>query len=309
MPLSSSHWDTEHSLIALIDQTTQDPTRKHQRVQAIKQILAYQHQFQIQNMSPPHQPFLPSLITPTQVDMLHRDNPYAGSGQSRASSAHSTRATVGQHTTTYSNMSSVPTASCNAGAEQNRLPSYVSDPSTSELVSPIFPSNANISQTMPPPRPDLEHMIVSVNRQKRASDDMQWTTQFPLENLRNSTMSNDAFSISQLSYSRLVGEISDNLRSQVEEEGLSIVWVMSAIEQLGVVRDNGSLRAAVLDHQNTEKHTIQLYVVREKFINSKTFILPKVASPSTNILSPEVNQQDNTPRQTSAATFGRASSS
>ena len=115
---------------------------------------------------------------------------------------------------------------------------------------------------MPTARPELEHMIVSVNRQKYSSDDMQWTTQLPLNNLSSSK--DNAFSISKLSFSLLLGEIYDNLRSQVHEEGLSIVWVMSAIDQLGVVRDNGSLMAVVLDHQNSGQHTIQLYVVREK---------------------------------------------
>jgi len=111
-------------------------------------------------------------------------------------------------------------------------------------------------------RPELEHMILSVDRQKLSSDDMQWTTQFPLKNLSNSK--DNALSISTLFSSRLLGEIYDNLRSQVQEGGLSIVWVMSVIDQLGVVRDDGSLRAAVLDHQNSGQYTIQLYVVREK---------------------------------------------
>jgi len=143
-------------------------------------------------------------------------------------------------------------------AAQTGPPSYVSDSN----VSPTFSLNNNGSYGIPAARPELEHMIVSVNRQKLSSDDMQWTTQFLLKNLSNSK--DNAISISTLFFSRLLGEIYDNLRSQVQEEDLSIVWVMSAIDQLGVVRDDGSLRAVVLDHQNSGQYTIQLYVVREK---------------------------------------------
>ncbi|KAI4721816.1 hypothetical protein E4T48_01827 [Aureobasidium sp. EXF-10727] len=308
MSVSSSDSDAEHPLIALTNQTTQEPTGEHQRDGAITPTPQHQEQLQVQNTPPPHLPFLQSFIDA----MLHRGNPYTGSGQRRLSSAH---ATVGQQTTTYTNNSSVPTSSCNPGAEQNPPPSYVSDPSTSGLVSPTLPSNANISQTMPPPRPELQHMIVSVNRQKYTSDDLQWTTQFPLENLRIPSTVTNTFSIDQLSYSRLLGEIFDNLRKQVEEEGLSIVWVMSGIEQLGIVRDNGSLRAAVLDHQNVGKYTVQFYIVMEKaegtllpqsqVCTSKTFVLPKAAAPRSNVLSPEFNQQDDTPKQPSFPTFGK----
>ena len=105
-------------------------------------------------------------------------------------------------------------------------------------------------------------MIVSVNRQKLSSDDMQWTTQFPLEGLR--TSKDSPISINKLLFSRLLDEIYDNLRNQVQEEGLSVVWVMSSIDQLGVIRDDSSLRASVLDHQNAGKNKGLLFVVREK---------------------------------------------
>ncbi|KAI4758809.1 hypothetical protein E4T52_08984 [Aureobasidium sp. EXF-3400] len=245
----------------------------------------------------------------------------SASDQRRPSSTHSSRTTTGHgalptHTfpkNTGPHLPAGPHFSAGFGfapsTAQTGPPSYASDPN----ASPTFSFDNSTGQNCPPVRPQLEHMIVSVNRQKQFSSDMQWTTQFPLENLRSS---NDiAISISDLSFSRLLGEISENLLNQVQEQGLSVVWVMSVIDQLGVVSDNGSLKAAVLDHQNAAKHTIQLYVVREtaegtvlpesQVISSKTFILPKVPSTSS-ILSPDMAQQENTPRQPNFANgFGR----
>lgn len=219
---------------------------------------------------------------------------------------------------------------------QTRTPSYTaSDPNASQTVSPNFPFNANFDRVLPPTRPELGHMIVSVNRQKIVSDDMDWTTQFPLEDLRSSTAGD--FSINQLSHSRLLGEISEKIRSNVESEGNSVVWVMSAIDQLGIVRDNGSLRAAVLDHQIAGKHIVQLYIVSEKgelavlserfrflrpltcktavgivlpesqVISSKTFILPKAPAAVNGLLSPDPTiPQEETPRPPSTSSFGKA---
>ncbi|KAG9750162.1 hypothetical protein KCU73_g6648, partial [Aureobasidium melanogenum] len=318
MPVSSGHQDAEHPVIALIDQTTQDPTRRHQRVEAIRPILQYQHQLRLQNIPPPHHAFLPSFVNPAQVEMP-RSNQAHGSDQRRTSSSHSSRTNTGQ------GMAPAHTISTNAGhatngfasapnVGQTRPPSYASDPNGSQSVSPTFPFNPNFDQNMHHTRPELEHMIVSVNRQKIVSDDMDWTTQFPLDDLRSSTTGN--FSISQLSHSRLVGEISEKIRSNVESEGLSVVWVMSNINQLGIVRDTGSLRAAVLDHQHAGKHIIQLYVVREKaegtvlpesqIISSRTFILPKAPPVADGLLSPEPNQQEDTPRPPSTSRFDKA---
>lgn len=171
-------------------------------------------------------------------------------------------------------MAPTPTISTNTGqanfgsasvptAGQTRPPSYAaSDPNASQSVSPTFPFHPILGQAMPSTRPELGHMIVSVNRQKIVSDDMDWTTQFPLDDLRSSKTG--TFSIDQLSHSRLLGEISEKIRSNVESEGNFVVWVMSTIDQLGIVRDNGSLKAAVLDHQIAGKHIVQLYVVSEK---------------------------------------------
>ncbi|KEQ63356.1 uncharacterized protein M437DRAFT_83755 [Aureobasidium melanogenum CBS 110374] len=313
MPVSSTHQNAEHPLIALIDQTTQDPTRRHQRVEAIRPILQYQHQLRLQNMPPSHHAFLPSFVNPAQVEMPRSNQPH-GSDQRRTSSAHSSSAN------TVQGMAPTPTISTNAGFAsapnigQTRPPSYAFGPHASQSVSPTFLCNPNFDHAAPATRPELEHMIVSVNRQKIVSDDMDWTTQFPLEDLRSSTTSN--ISINQLSYSRLVGEISEKIRSNVESEGLSVVWVMSNINQLGIIRDNGSLRAAVLDHQHACKHIIQLYVVREKaegtvlpesqIISSKTFILPKAPPVPDGLLSPEPNQQEDTPRPPSTSSFGKS---
>lgn len=266
MPVSSSFEDAEHPLITLIDQTTQDPTRRHQRVEAIRPILQYQHHLRIQNMAQFHQPCFPSFVNPARVEMQRSYQPH-GSDQRRNSSAHSSRTHTGHRMdpgpTIFTNTGQANTGfASTSNAGQTGPPSYVSGANASQAVSPTFPFNSNFEHTMSSTRPELEHMIVSINRQKLVSDDMEWTTQFPLNDLRNSTTGD--FLINQLSYSRLIGEISDKIRSNVGEEGLSVVWVMSAINQLGIVRDNGSLKAAVLDHQHAGKHIIQLYVVREK---------------------------------------------
>jgi hypothetical protein len=263
MPVSLKHQAAMDHSTATTEQTTQETPRKHRRVEANNPIPQYYPNLPILYMPTSHPVSLPHTIAPTQVKMPPATHP-SNSDQRRASSAHSTRTATGH--------GAVPTRlfPTNAGQHfsagfgfapniaQTGPPSYASD----HNVSPTFPLHNNIGQSDPPARPELEHMIVSVNRQKLSSDDMQWTTQFPLENLRSSN--DKLFSISKLSFSRLLGEIWDNLRREVQEEGLSVVWVMSAIDQLGVVRDDGSLRAAILDHQNAGKHTIQLYVIREK---------------------------------------------
>jgi hypothetical protein len=265
MPVSLKHRETGDYSTATTEQTTQETPRKHRLVEANIPIPQYYPNLPILYMPPSHQVSLPHTIAPTQVKMPPANHP-SNPDQRRASSAHSTRTTTGHGTVPTHLFPTTAGQPFPAGFDHARniartgppSPSYASD----HNVSPTFPPNNNFGQNDPPARPELEHMIVSVNRQKLSSDDMQWTTQFPLENLRSSN--DKVISISKLSFSRLLGEISDNLRSEVQEEGLSIVWVMSAIEQLGVVRDDGSLRAAVLDHQNTGKHTIQLYVIREK---------------------------------------------
>jgi hypothetical protein len=263
MPVSLKHRETGDYSTATTEQTTQETPRKHRLVEANIPIPQYYPNLPILYMPPSHQVSLPHTIAPTQVKMPPANHP-SNPDQRRASSAHSTRTTTGHGTVPTHLFPTTAGQPFPAGFDfarniaQTGPPSYASD----HNVSPTFPPNNNFGQNDPPARPELEFMIVSVNRQKLSSDDMQWTTQFPLENLRSSN--DKVISISKLSFSRLLGEISDNIRSEVQEEGLSIVWVMSAIEQLGVVRDDGSLRAAVLDHQNTGKHTIQLYVIREK---------------------------------------------
>lgn len=267
MHAASRQQDAEHPLVDLIHQTTQDPTRRARCVEAIRPILQYQHQLRLQNSPPSHQSSFSSFIAPAEVEMPRSNQPH-GSDQRRTSSTHSSRTNTGQ------GMAPTHTISTNAGqastgfasvptAGQIRPPSYAaSDPNASQSVSPTFPFHPNFDQIMPPTRPELGHMIVSVNRQKIVSDNMDWTTQFPLEDLRSSK--SGAFSIDRLSHSRLLGELSEKIRSNVESEGNSVVWVMSTIDQLGIVRDNGSLKAAVLDHQIAGKHIVQLYVVREK---------------------------------------------
>jgi hypothetical protein len=239
-------------------QTIGEAPWKHRRVETNIPIPQYYPQLPILYMPSSHQVSLPHTIAPVKSKMPPTTQPSA-SDQRRASSPHSIRTTGLEIPQSYFNLQKPP-PSFGFGppnVTQTGAPAYASDHS----ISPIFPPNKNDGQHKPPAHPELEHMIVSVNRQKLSSDDMQWTTQFPLANLRSSN--DKSLSISKLSFSRLLGEISDNLRSEVQEEGLYVVWVMSNIEQLGVVRDDGSLRAVILDHQNAGKHTVQLCVVGE----------------------------------------------
>ncbi|TIA22537.1 hypothetical protein D6C81_03284 [Aureobasidium pullulans] len=142
-------------------------------------------------------------------------------------------------------------------------------------------SNVHTSQTMATSRPLLEHMIVSINRHKLANDDTDWTTQFPLKKLRITPV--NPITIDQFIYSRLQGEIMENLRNDTDAEGLTIVWVMSTTNQLGIVRDNDSLKAAILDYQHTGKHIVQLYIIRE---NGDATILPEYPIISSKTVTP-----------------------
>jgi len=263
MPVSLAHQQQAGiPSTATTDQTTQEAPRKHPRIETKRSIPQHYPELPIIYMPPSHQVHLQPTIAPAAAEMPPTTQPSVS--DQRRSSTQSSRTTTGQGAASAFRTSSNAGQQFPAGfsfapnAAQTGPPSYGSDPN----VSPTFSSNNNGSDGIPAARPELEHMIVSVNRQKLSSDDMQWTTQFLLKNLSNSK--DNAFSISTLFFSRLLGEIYDNLRSQVQEEGLSIVWVMSAIDQLGVVRDDGSLRAVVLDHQNSGQYTIQLYVVRER---------------------------------------------
>ncbi|THY33778.1 hypothetical protein D6C92_00501 [Aureobasidium pullulans] len=154
-----------------------------------------------------------------------------------------------------------------AGHNAASAQSFVSTPVYSVAPAQVFvanttqTSNINTGQTMATSRPLLEHMIVSINRHKLANDDTDWTTQFPLKKLRITPV--NPITIDQFIYSRLQGEIMENLRNDTDAEGLTIVWVMSTTNQLGIVRDNDSLKAAILDYQHTGKHIVQLYIIRE----------------------------------------------
>jgi hypothetical protein len=278
-PLPLRHQEADNLSTTMPDQTTGEAPRKHRRVETNIPTPQYYPQLPILYMPSSHQVSFPHTIAPPKVKMPPTTQPSA-SDQRRASSTHSIRTTTGLEIPQSNYHPQRPFPGFGFGppsVAQTGPPSYASD----HTISPTFPPDKNNDQHKPPARPELEHMIVSVNRQKLSSDDMQWTTQFPLENLLS--LNDRSFSISKLSFSRLLGEISDNLRSEVQEEGLSIVWIMSNIEQLGVVRDDGSLRAVILDHQNAGKHTVQLYVVREKGeLDLSSFLFPQ----PSNVVQP-----------------------
>ncbi|KAI5262655.1 hypothetical protein E4T47_09220 [Aureobasidium subglaciale] len=180
--------------------------------------------------------------------------------------------------------------------------------------STSYPASASDEPTpaLTSTRPLLGDMVVSINRQKMFSDDSEWTAQFLLKELGRTP--SGSMSIDQLLYARLCGEVDDKLRCNMETAGITIVWVLFGTDQLGVIRNDSSLKAAVVDHQNHGKYTMQLYVVKLRddnvvlpeahIIFSRTFNLPKLSALSyQSILSPDPGDQDNTPKPGFTSTF------
>ncbi|KAI5197398.1 hypothetical protein AUEXF2481DRAFT_2751 [Aureobasidium subglaciale EXF-2481] len=223
----------------------------------------------------------------------------SGSNRYQTSSApsHSTRAETSSSTSSL--MHSAHATKSNSGSTAS--PASASDKPTPAMIST---------------RPLLGDMVVSINRQKMFSDDSEWTAQFLLKELGRTP--SGSLSIDQLLYACLCGEVDDKLRCNIETAGITLVWILSGTDQLGVIRNDSSLKAAVVDHQNHGKYTMHLYVVKLRDDNvvlpeaqvtsSRTFNLPKLSALNNqSILSPDPGDQDNTPKPGFTSTFSHQS--
>ncbi|KAG9595327.1 hypothetical protein KCU77_g5023, partial [Aureobasidium melanogenum] len=119
-------------------------------------------------------------------------------------------------------------------------------------------------------RPAFKDMIVSIARHKTCIEDTALTYQFPLSILENWTMDGGSpREPTPSAFPQFNSIIENSLR--VARVNMSVVWCLSESGQLAIINDINSLRAAIMDHQNAGKSTIQLYVVK----NSDLMNLPK----------------------------------
>ncbi|THY96262.1 hypothetical protein D6C95_05213 [Aureobasidium pullulans] len=97
-------------------------------------------------------------------------------------------------------------------------------------------------------------MIVSITRHRRAADDATYTYQFPLFAWRNSS--------AKVMYEDLLRIVRRRLKLPLDKEDSSIIWRMEDSGQIAFVRSPNSLLAALLDHKNAGKKTVQLFIVK-----------------------------------------------
>lgn len=105
-------------------------------------------------------------------------------------------------------------------------------------------------------RPRPEDMIVSITRHKDCPDDLTYTYQFPL----TTVMDPNEPSFNLPRWDHFTDLVHEHLEV-VPDDVLSIVWCMGGSGRLAFVKDQTSLEAAVLDHQNFSKSVIELFVV------------------------------------------------
>lgn len=112
-------------------------------------------------------------------------------------------------------------------------------------------------------RPKVQNMLIFASRHKTSTEDNDFTYQFPLLSIG---LQSD---INGNPYDPLRKNVLADLSSMLEAHlcvsltEMSIVWCQVDSGQVAVVKDSGTLCAAVMDHQNAGKHTIQLYVVKK----------------------------------------------
>ena len=141
-----------------------------------------------------------------------------------------------------------------------------------ELFLPVFlhrtiwtPTSTTIMASGPAPgmvlQPRVDMMIVSVARHKNSIEDNVSICQLPLVSINYQP--NPSISL----YAWLKSEALQTLRTMIEARlrislaHMSIVWYMIESGQLATVIDRESLCAAIMDHINFRRYTIQLYVV------------------------------------------------
>ncbi|CAD0093813.1 unnamed protein product [Aureobasidium mustum] len=102
-------------------------------------------------------------------------------------------------------------------------------------------------------KPSEDDMIVSITRQRRSAMDVSHTYQVPLSKIESR----------RSSHKSLIALFKSILRCRLQTgmDGRSIVWRMSETDQIAFVCSSNSFAAAVLDHKNANKKTIQLFVV------------------------------------------------
>lgn len=109
--------------------------------------------------------------------------------------------------------------------------------------------------------PRVDMMIVSVARHKNSIEDKVSTCQLPLASINYQP--NPSISL----YAWLKLEALETLKMMIEARlrislaHMSIVWYMIESGQLATVSDRESLCAAIMDHINFHRYTIQLYVI------------------------------------------------
>ncbi|TIA40800.1 hypothetical protein D6C78_02260 [Aureobasidium pullulans] len=97
-------------------------------------------------------------------------------------------------------------------------------------------------------------MIVSITRHRRAVNDTTYTYQFPLfawKRVRG-----------YQTYDGLVETVRIRLEIPLDKEDSSIIWRMEKTGQIAFVRSPASLFAAIIDHKNADKKTVQLFIVK-----------------------------------------------
>lgn len=103
-------------------------------------------------------------------------------------------------------------------------------------------------------KPSEDDMILSITRHRHSDTDVTYTYQFPLSSLESKRISDQAI------LSGLKAILCARLNTDKDDH--SIVWRMSETNQIAFVNSKNSFTAAVLDHMNANKKTIQLFVVR-----------------------------------------------
>ncbi|KAG9520373.1 hypothetical protein KCU93_g7729, partial [Aureobasidium melanogenum] len=108
-------------------------------------------------------------------------------------------------------------------------------------------------------KPSEDDMIISYTRHRRSTTDVTYTYQLPLSWFEDVRYSDQA----------ILSGLKAILRARldIDKDDHSIVWRMSETNQIAFVNSKNSFNAAVLNHKNANKKTIQLFVVRNDNIH------------------------------------------
>ena len=118
------------------------------------------------------------------------------------------------------------------------------------------PVNAAERARSLPIRPRIEDIIASITRHKDGPGDMTYTYQFPVTTVMDP---NEPY-VNLPRWHHFTDLIQQHIDVVPDNKRL-IVWCMGGSGRLGTVKDQTSLEAAVLDHQNYGKTVVELFVV------------------------------------------------